>query len=99
MSMITQMLDAGGSMNNKRIKRAIYRCRHLLPTGKFYYNIYQETSGVFFSDPETVNSETIEELKAAINRQKNISMKGQEHFARMKECQENLAKVQGRKND
>jgi len=77
-----------------RMKKGTHVCRHLLPTGKFYYELYQDKSGVYFSDPHTYNCDGLEELKAMVNAKPNISMNGQEHFERMQECQRNMAKRQ-----
>lgn len=82
-------------MNPKRrISKATFICRHLLRSGKFYYNIYQGQDGIYFSDPETFNCEDLTELKININNKKNISMTGGEHFKRMQECQSNQIKLQ-----
>jgi hypothetical protein len=84
-------------LHAKRIKKSTYECRHLLPSGKFYYKIYQDKDGTFFSDPETYNCEDVDQLKALINKNPQIKMQGQEHFKRIQECQENLNKMQEHK--
>lgn len=78
--------------HERRLKKSTYKGRHLLPNGSFYYKIYEDKHRTFFSDPPTVNCESVEELKAAINLQPQIQMRGQEHFNRMQECNEMKAK-------
>ncbi len=82
----------------KRIKKSTPLGRHILPSGKFYYELYEGKDGTFFSDPETVNSETKQELVEAINRAPQIKLSTPEHFARMQECQVNVHKMEQFKN-
>ena len=88
--------------HNRRLKKSVYKERYLLPNGNFYYKIYEDKTGTFFSDPPTANCENIEELKAAINKKPQIQMRSQEHFNRMQECNEMKAKyteMKENKND
>ena len=72
--------------HGRRMKKSKYVGRHLLPSGNFYYKIYEDNDGMFFSDPHTFNCESVVELKAVINKKPRISMNGQEHMNRMQEC-------------
>ncbi len=84
-------------LHTKRMKKATYQCRHILPSGKFYYKIFMDKDGTFFSDPETFNCEDIEQLKALINKNPQIKMQGQEHFKRLQECQTVRAQLERNK--
>lgn len=77
----------------RRMRKGTYVGRHLLPSGKFYFKIYSNKTGVFFSDPETFNCDSIEELKDLINKNPKIRMSSQEHFSRMQECQKTMAEI------
>ena len=60
--------------HGRRMKKSKYVGRHLLQSGNFYYKIYEDNDGMFFSDPHTFNCESVLELKVAINKEPRISM-------------------------
>ncbi len=75
-------------MSKKRKEfKPIHLGRHILPSGKFYYEIYENEQGECVSDPVTFKCQSEWELKDMINREPRITMQTQEHFQRLQECQ------------
>ena len=71
---------------DKSVRKSNYTGRQLIPSGQFYYKVYEAEDYTLFSDPPSKNRETEEEMRAAIKNKQGFSLSNKEHQDRMKEC-------------